>query len=332
MTLLRRSLSTLLLAGLVFTPAARAGGLLQSLLKGSDKPLVLDASTDLPATVKLAFQKPSSLDEVRGTPPARLAVSAFQIRFVTDSGFTSRRGNASSSVDYQLEVPPLELFQRVADTMRGQLEAALKQRGYTLLPADALLADAEFARGVAETPKAVEQGPSLLTRNGTIEVNATGGADTFGVMQGAAEMKLAERLGGDVALVKVQLKLDFASLQEMGLVEAAGGSGVKSQVGLSLFSEGQGFSSNGVTVVTPAGAVPNSLMKPVYLTQPIAKSVEKMAQSTSQAVTGFLSSLAGGQAGANRYKVVPADDYEAQLVGAGGQIARLLAATFPARP
>lgn len=318
-----------------------AAGLFGDLLKPADKPVVLDEKSDPKQILASAVKEKDPALSIRGDRLKRVGISALQITFVTDSSLSQTKkrigigtsGEARANVNYKLEAPSPAVYQAVVDRMRVDLEKAIAARGYEVISPDALMADSEFAAKVANTPQARSNDPGFFSGRGDIIVNAKGTADTFGVMQGVAEMKLAERLGAGVGLIKVQLQVNFAALEEMGFADRAlsgADAGVKHKIGLSVDSNGQSNSPSQLTLSTSLGGWPRPLLSTIYLPNPIAKDVKQLGESKTDAAIGFLKSLAGGSSTGASYVVTPADDYAEQLGGGLSLVAKVLAEALPA--
>lgn len=313
-------------------------GILDYLTKSNDKPIVLDASSDMKKTMALAIKESDPIFKTRGDKITKIGISAFQVRFITDSSLSQTKKNIGSgnevraAVQYKLEVPPLEVYQRVTDQMRAQLEEEIRARGYEIIPAEKLAEDSGFAQKVSSTPNVSNNEAGFFSKTGEIVVHAKGTADTFGIMQGANEMRLAERFGSGAAMLKVSLLVNFASMEEMGFVDralAGADAGIKHKVGLSIDAIPASNSPSHLALGTPLGVWPMPIRSKIYLNNPIAKNVEKLNESTSEAAIGFLKSLAGGTSSGTRYLVTPADDYEAQLTSGLGLSMKLLSESLP---
>ncbi len=308
------------------------------MLKGSDKPIVLERTSDMKKTMALAIKESDPVFKVRGDKITKIGISAFQVKFITDSSLSQTRKNIGSgnevraAVQYKLEVPPIEVYQRITDQMRAQLETELRDRGYEIIAAEKLMENAEFGPKIRNTPSLTSSEAGFFSKTGEITVHATGTADTFGIMQGAAEMHLAESFGSGTAMLKVKLVVNFASMEEMGFTDralAGADAGIKHKVGLSIEADSASNSPSNLALGTPLGLWPMPIRSRIFMNNPIAKKVDKLNESTSEAAIGFLKSLAGGTSQGTRYLVTPADDYEAQMSEGLKLVMSLCAETLP---
>lgn len=319
---------------------AQAG--LFDLLKPSEKPLVLTDKSDFTAAMTQTAQQPSPQLKIRGEAPARLGISTFELRFITDNSISQTRRSiglgqsreARASVQYQLEAPGPEVYQALTDGMLEQLREQLKARGYSLLSSEEMQADADFAAKLAATPRAAQREPGFFTKTGEVLTFGSGTVESGSVMMGMADIKRAERMGAEVGFLKIILVVDFASLEEMGLGEritAGADAGVKAKVGLAIAAEAASNSPSQMHLYTSLGGMPLPLRRTVYLEQPIAKRITAISESKTEAAIGFLKSLAGGSSSGARYRVTPADDYAEQMAAGLKLVARMLAEALPLR-
>lgn len=337
-TMQKKWLQTTLVGFLLVSTWTNAHAGILDMLKAKDKPIVLERDSDMRKTMALAIKESDPIFHVRGDKITKVGISAFQVKFITDSSLSQTRKNIGSgnevraAVQYKLELPPIEVYQRITDLMRTQLENELRERGYEIISTEKLVEDTDFAAKVRNTPSLTNSEPGFFSKSGEITVHASGTADTFGIMQGAAEMHLAEKFGSGAAMLKVKLVVNFASMEEMGFVDralAGADAGIKHKVGLSIEADSASNSPSHLALGTPLGVWPMPIRSRIFMTNPIAKQVEKLNESTSEAAIGFLKSLAGGSSHGTRYLVTPADDYEAQMSEGLKLVMSLFAETLP---
>lgn len=318
--------------------AAPAHAGLLDLVRGSDPPLVVQDDSDLTAALQRALDEKNVTVSPRESV-RRVGISAFEVRFVTDSSLTQTKrrmglgttGDSRASVAYQLQAPSPEVYQALTDQLRDAMEKAIAERGYEVVGAATLGQDADFAAKVAATPAAAKADPSFFSRTGAIVVHATGTADTFGFMGDATEMHLSGRLGPDVALLKIRLVVNFASMEEMGFAERAangGGAGIEHQVGLTVDGTHESDELSRLVMVTPSGGWPRTFRRTVQLPDPIAKEVKKADIGNGERALGVLRTLMGSSGSSVKYVVTPADDYAARLQAGLTRVVRMMAVSL----
>lgn len=335
-----KTCAALCLAALLAAGPAWSGGLFDK-ITGGDKPktLVLEDGSDLPAQLVEALNdgNPFARVSIAEQKLRRVAISGFQIKFLTNTAQSSVRknlggGDSRAAVAYRLEGVTPEQMQALTDQARQALEQQLQARGYELVSAEELLADPDFARLASEAAQARVSDPNLLSTAGLVTVNAKGAADLFGVMGMTRVMGLSERL--NALMLNVKLVLNFASLEEMGWLDrakAGADSGVSHQVRLSIDTRQNGSGEeSGLWIVSSRGLQnPYPLRRKVYLPSAFAKEVRKLESSKTEAALGFLASLAGGGSVSASYLVVAADDYAERVAHDLGLVDRLLAEALP---
>lgn len=325
---------------LVSFPISTHAGVFDLLTKSNNKPIVLDEKSDFRSVLAQSARENNPQFNPRNELIERIGISAFQIHFVTDSSLSQTKKNigsgreARASVEYKLEAPSPEIYQVITDQLLEQFQSELRSRGYEIIPAEELQLDADFAKRLSSTENIKNREAGFFTKNGAIVVNARGTADTFGIMQGATEMHLAERFGKGSAMLKVRLQINFASLEEMGFLEravAAADAGISHKVGLTLDTTPDSASPSQISMATSSGLWPRPLMLPIYMNQAIAKKLTKLNESNTEAAIGFLMSLSGGSSRGSRYVVTPADDYQQQLEDGLKLVMKVLAESVPVR-
>ncbi len=333
-------------AVLVWALAGAAGpaqaGLLGA-LTGGDKPktIVLEDGSDMGAALVEALNdgNPFAKVGVGEQSLRKVAISAFQVKYVTDSAVAQSKASSFGSsntsrtaVAYKLEGPTPEQLQAVTERARERLAQLLAERGYEVLPPEALLADANFAALADAAAAAQVKTTGLLGADGAVVTHAKGTADLFGIMGMTKVMGLSDRL--QALMLNVKLVVNFASLEEMGWMDRVAkgaASGVSHEVRLSIDTrQGGGGEESGLWVVTGAGLKnPYPLRRKVYLPSPFAKEVRKLEKSTGEVAFGVLSSLMGNSAQSSSYLVVAADDYPERVGHDLGLVDQMLAEALP---
>jgi hypothetical protein len=335
------ALAVCLLAG----AAGPANAGLLGALTGGDKPktLVLEEGSDMAAALVEAVNdgNPFAKVSIGDQTLRKVAISAFQVKYVTDSSVAQTKsssfGSSSTSrsaVAYKLEGPTPEQLQAITEQARERFVQLLAERGYEVLPPEALLADASFAALAGDGAGAQVKGAGLLSADGVVVTRARGTADLFGIMGMTKVMGLSDRL--QALMLNVKLVVNFASLEEMGWadrVAKGAASGVTHEVRLSVDTRqtnGGGGEESGLWVVTGAGVKnPYPLRRKVYLPSPFAKEVRKLEKSTGEVAFGVLSSLMGNSAQSSSYLVVAADDYPERVAHDLGLVDQMLAEALP---
>lgn len=318
---------------------AQAG--LLGALTGGDKPktVVLEEGSDMGAALVEAINdgNPFAKVSVGEQSLRKVAISAFQVKYITDSSMAQTKARSFGSdktsrtaVAYRLEGPTPEQLQAITDRTRDRFAQLLAERGYEVLPPETLLADPGFAPLVAEAAAAQVKGGSLLSADGSIVTHARGTADLFGMMGPAKAMGMSDRL--QALMLHVKLIVNFASLEEMGWMDRVAkgaASGVTHEVRLSV-GNSPGNEESGLWVITGVGLKnPYPLRRKVYLPSPFAKEVRKLEKSTGEVAFGVLSTLMGNSAQSSSYLVVAADDYPDRVSHDLELVDRMLAEALP---
>ena len=74
------------------------------MLKGSDKPIVLERTSDMKKTMALAIKESDPVFKVRGDKITKIGISAFQVKFITDSSLSQTRKNIGSGNEVRAAV------------------------------------------------------------------------------------------------------------------------------------------------------------------------------------------------------------------------------------
>lgn len=324
------------------TPLSAQAGLFQALTGGDKgKTIVLEEGGDMSAALVDAVNDGNPFAKVSIGDQAlrKVAISAFQVKFVTDSAVSQTKASSfgststsRTSVAYRLEGPTPEQLQAITERAREQFAQLLVQRGYELLPPETLLADADFAALAARAGEAQVNSAGLLSSSGVVVTQARGTADLFGVMGMTKVMGLSDKL--QALMLNVKLVVNFASLEEMGWadrVTKGAASGVNHEVRLSIDTQqdGQGESS-GLWIVTGAGLKnPYPFRRKVYLPSPFAKEVRKLEKSGGEVALGVLSTLLGNSSQSSSYLVVAAEDYPERVAHDLELVDRMMAEALP---
>ena len=222
---------------LLFSTHATAG--LFDKMTGGEKPqrVELTESSDKAAVFKQAFSDDGAFAPV--AKPAefavrKVAISSFQVEFVTQqigSGAGSGGGSGGGSVEktFTLKGATDEQMVAITEKLHQQFKDLLKQRGYEVLPADALI-NSSFKNELTNadgTPIRADEKDSVLgparsmgligrstgdSQGASVTVTAQGTAPkVFALKYGIpSSMKLANELG--IAVIQARMQVNFMQI------------------------------------------------------------------------------------------------------------------------
>jgi hypothetical protein len=302
-----------------FLPFSCAALLAASLLLGGPahaagpQPIILEASTDRAEAFKILFLNENFLARDQNKPydaPLRpLAMTSVVIKFTTDTSGGSGSGNRGATVDVNYKLLGLTpaVMQAVTDEFAAHFATALGAQGYKVMPQDAVLANEDFAKLVAEAAGPQEAGGlvRMLASNSGTTVLGKGTIDSFTMTGFNRGTVLAKALGANT--VHVSLVMGFAKLANSGSYSSAEVShGVK--LTISPNSRFMVMGEDGTSKMF-------EFRQEIVLPSQIGAKVVQTARSGGQTALMIFNALAGSSSSIKNYEVTVVDNYR-ELVSA----------------
>jgi hypothetical protein len=260
-----------------------------------------------------AFDKIAKLGAADATP---VAIGKIRIKFATQTSAANTKTSTTSSnwssayVDYKLLGVQPDAVQNMADNFYADLSKLLAGRGFTVLPQDQLMTNAEFASAVAQT-KSPETSEALRSKDAAVTAFAKQTAQFSGMFDGRLGYVALSKALKNPLVLELDFTVDIADFKKGG---HSGGGTILSSASIEskpiLFVK-SGFVRVylGVDGMEGSRSVDFPFKEAAILNcEPFAKVEKKAATGTDNALM-VLGALVGNASRSSSYEITPVENF-----------------------
>lgn len=318
---------------------------------GKPKAVALNDASDLSQVYELAVTPPKFTKYFK--PSKRIAITSFRVKLSSGAEQSSTRrsflgggGTSSSTLAFELQGLTPATAQSIADHLYEEYVKLLAARGYEVVPASELEANADYRKLVGKGTSGRESGGTLSGNAALVGVAKAANFDVGGFQMGSIKTEQNLSVALNAMVLHVNLGVNFASLKELSwfevktagcVVDESGqcsqlGAGMKGELRQSLAPAGADTSqvTTNVDVITQWTFDQYLLKSTVVLPAEVIDSVEKKPETAGGAAAKLLGGLSGNNSSSTTYTVKVTSDYEEKVTHDLKRVLEMLSVGLPA--